>query len=386
MFRSLGIAVLTLGLASSVAPAKNLIDNGDFESGKSPWGFHADTIDNEFEVAGGVAMFNVRPTVNTQLFQAPLALRGGTEYELSFFASVQDAPSKRVQAVEVRQQFGPGNYKAAPNGSLLVAIAQHEAPFTNYGLVRQVNLSSTLKQYVYRFTTTPGDKNDARLRFMFNVQQGIYNYSIDDVVLLAANCGNGVLDDGEDCDDGDTRPGDGCDETCAEEFQISYGQADTDFETLTLRGRGLCTLDDPVPAVPGVFVGDASGALVPLPVLDNGASFILADISGITPLLQATHKVVVTCPGGTREIDVSVGTSLRTVTAQTVCTAAAQCVVTATCPAGEVVGGTWSFDGDLGAVEGGVVTAYGASSYTVSLQGAAGFDGATLGAQIRCAP
>jgi cysteine-rich repeat protein len=47
-------------------------------------------------------------------------------------------------------------------------------------------------------------------------------WTLDDVCLLGlgkrARCGDSVLDDGEQCDDGNTTPGDGCDEVCGVEI------------------------------------------------------------------------------------------------------------------------------------------------------------------------
>ena len=41
--------------------------------------------------------------------------------------------------------------------------------------------------------------------------------------MYRSECGNGILDDNEECDDGNTQAGDGCDDTCQNEDGLSGG-------------------------------------------------------------------------------------------------------------------------------------------------------------------
>ncbi|MBI5507985.1 MAG: DUF4215 domain-containing protein [Deltaproteobacteria bacterium] len=79
--------------------------------------------------------------------------------------------------------------------------------------------------------TTPGDGCDARCHF-------------------EPVCGNSRLDPGEQCDDGNTSPGDGCSPTCQSESRCGDGQvggAETCDDGNTVSGdgcRGNCTLEN----------------------------------------------------------------------------------------------------------------------------------------------
>lgn len=65
-------------------------------------------------------------------------------------------------------------------------------------------------------------------------------------------CGNGILDDGEDCDDGNTADGDGCSSTCTFEEtppccgngQVEYGETCDDGNTTSGDGcSSVCTIE-----------------------------------------------------------------------------------------------------------------------------------------------
>jgi MYXO-CTERM domain-containing protein len=65
-----------------------------------------------------------------------------------------------------------------------------------------------------------------QLRFELKADQGLNfgGWTIDDVCVVAIGekvvspvCGNGTLEDGESCDDGNTVDGDGCSSTCETE-------------------------------------------------------------------------------------------------------------------------------------------------------------------------
>src|SRR5690606_18060760 len=48
-------------------------------------------------------------------------------------------------------------------------------------------------------------------------------------MCMPLNCGNGILDDGEECDDGNTVDGDGCDKYCTNTkiLQVAAGNRNT---------------------------------------------------------------------------------------------------------------------------------------------------------------
>lgn len=64
-------------------------------------------------------------------------------------------------------------------------------------------------------------------------------------VCSGPSCGNGVLEDGEQCDDGNMQPGDGCNAAC----QIEAGKpvAAALFSWLTVTSAGICP-----PCLPGL--------------------------------------------------------------------------------------------------------------------------------------
>ncbi len=61
----------------------------------------------------------------------------------------------------------------------------------------------------------PGDTIRLRFEFMVNHSGGVKGWYVDDVqAYYCQSCGNGQLDEGEQCDDGNRRNGDGCSSTC----------------------------------------------------------------------------------------------------------------------------------------------------------------------------
>jgi cysteine-rich repeat protein len=76
-----------------------------------------------------------------------------------------------------------------------------------------------MTQYSVTFNTPSDTITDGRLMFLFNgADVPGSSIWIDDVVLTpggGAVCGNGVIEAGEQCDDGNTANGDGCSSTCA---------------------------------------------------------------------------------------------------------------------------------------------------------------------------
>ena len=72
---------------------------------------------------------------------------------------------------------------------------------------------------------------------------------------LTGNCGNGAVDAGETCDDGNTVGGDGCSATCQNEPLVEYSQ---DFEALD-QMSGTALSDDGWMVGANVFAGAAPG-------------------------------------------------------------------------------------------------------------------------------
>ena len=119
----------------------------------------------------------ITPGTNDQLQQKPLFINGDTIYLVDFDARSNDGADLRV------------------------SILQNASPFTNYGLSQLVPLETSLQHFSYTFTSTAGDKTDARLMFRLYGNPGTTFY-IDNVVVRPLLCGNNVVDPGEDCDEG----------------------------------------------------------------------------------------------------------------------------------------------------------------------------------------
>lgn len=61
----------------------------------------------------------------------------------------------------------------------------------------------------------PGDTIRLRFEFMINHSGGVQGWYVDDVqAYYCQSCGNGQIDEGEQCDDGNRRNGDGCSARC----------------------------------------------------------------------------------------------------------------------------------------------------------------------------
>lgn len=147
----------------------NLLVNGEFESGTSPWICFSDGIADfsndrpgpESPHAGSVRI--VAEGVNQQLYQIGLRLEPATYYRLRFRA------------------------RADNGGFLSASLLKHACPYTNYGLEGEVfALTSAWKSYSVEFPTRgfSGIMRDARLTFAIGSPHapGV-RYEVDDVTL-----------------------------------------------------------------------------------------------------------------------------------------------------------------------------------------------------------
>ncbi len=118
----------------------------------------------------------------------------------------------------------PGSLQAPPNDNPMAG----EEAFTGTD-EGTVNGSWGQSQLTLDGIAAPGD--DIRIRFEFGVDgcNGVIGWYVDEVEVytcdaVPSDCGNGLLDPGETCDDGNTVPGDGCSDTC----QVEPGWECTD--------------------------------------------------------------------------------------------------------------------------------------------------------------
>jgi cysteine-rich repeat protein len=169
--------------------------NGDFAAGSTGWKFYTNGTGG-FGVVGGEARIqSTAPGTNVQLFQANVAVQGGTAYRL------------RLRA------------RSTSGADAALRLQQHVSPYASYGLSRTLNLTTEMQEFVVVFDTTAGDKTDGRLM----LQLGAYDlansqYYFDDVFLERLDdcpyCGDGRVGFGEDCDDGNRVDGDDCPGDC----------------------------------------------------------------------------------------------------------------------------------------------------------------------------
>lgn len=154
-------------------PGPNILVNGDFESGTSPWTYYQNggagnwfywESASPIPSAGHRARIELGDTVgtNNQLFQGALHFSSDTTYRLTF------------------QHF------ARNNTSFGISLTQQGNDSTNYG-INDVLVSSTPVVQIYRLDFTPtgftGVVNDGTLRFLFNDATHSNSIIVDNVVL-----------------------------------------------------------------------------------------------------------------------------------------------------------------------------------------------------------
>ena len=146
----------------------NIINNHGFESDKTNWRFYSNASGNNFSVVSSDSVEGSKKAMvtfsasgsNMQLNQSSVGVKPSTRYKLSFWAKSNTAHD------------------------LAVRVHKHGYPYTNYGLSKSYDLTSSWKKFTTEFTSTSSATSDARLRFWFvNNAKANDVYHIDDVVL-----------------------------------------------------------------------------------------------------------------------------------------------------------------------------------------------------------
>ncbi len=147
---------------SLFSDADNAISNPRFDDGQTGWRFYTNGS-GSFNVVDGVAeVLTETLSTNIQLYQSDVQISGNTNYRLSFRAN------------------------NTAGADLRVSLRKHVAPYSSYGLKNVlVDVGTEWSSYSIDFTTTPGDRTDARLMFWFGSNEiAGATYSIDDVLLV----------------------------------------------------------------------------------------------------------------------------------------------------------------------------------------------------------
>lgn len=170
---------VTGGTSEPQKTETNLLQNGDFESGTTNWGFYAgdaatwDVGQTGQSSSNGSAVHVSATGSSMQLYQSGIALEQNVMYAIRFAA-----------------------YSNTGHG-LKVSLVQHGAPYACYGLYRhEIPLGTGWNSYlIYVSSTLPAaDVTDGRLQFWFadNAQAGDV-YMIDDVSMAAVGTVAGLV-------------------------------------------------------------------------------------------------------------------------------------------------------------------------------------------------
>ena len=140
---------------------ENAVANGNFSAGNASWTFYTNGA-GSFDTGDGYAeIVTATLATNIQLYQRNISVTGATTYRMRFRA---------------RNTFG---------ANMDVWLRKHTAPYTSYGLRAFIDLTADWQTFTIDFTTTSGDKTDARLMFWFGPHElpGA-SYEIDDIELF----------------------------------------------------------------------------------------------------------------------------------------------------------------------------------------------------------
>jgi len=151
---------------------ENVVINPGFENGKNPWKFYTngtgsfDLTSPGYEGLSAAHITTVTSGTNIQFVQHDVSLKPNTDYEISFSAVSNTGHNFRV------------------------TLCKHGAPYTNYGLSRElVNLTDSWNTYTINFTTKGfgSPVNDARLGFWLATDAVAGDhYWIDNVIFTEA--------------------------------------------------------------------------------------------------------------------------------------------------------------------------------------------------------
>lgn len=158
---------------------------------------------------------------------------------------------------------------------------------------------------------------------------------IDDCSLVLALCGNGTVDAGEACDDGNKDSYDDCTTSCAVNDQGYHApckrmcnkNCDTDVSSGTFTG---CDNVEVPPGAAGVCYVSTKFALAPRHFAEGECSVTAQTCSGgiLCPPNIGDYDTLTTCPAGTTLIDrttMAAGITVKTKTCQLVCETDADC-------------------------------------------------------------
>ena len=161
-------AILTV---NTITPTNNLIINPGFESGTNNWSFFSNagstfTVEPSGDTSPNAAVINIptnistTPPLNVQLNQVNFPLEKGVSYKFSFRGKVN-----------------------VPR-SVIVVIHKNTAPYDNYGLNQQFDLTTSWQTYSATFVSNITMTSDTRIRFWFaEFAQSGDKYYIDNVSL-----------------------------------------------------------------------------------------------------------------------------------------------------------------------------------------------------------
>jgi hypothetical protein len=153
-------------------PTGNIVTNGGFEAGTSPWRYYHNGSGNSFGVVATApvpegtqkARIVLGSTVgtNNQLYQTGLSLTAGAAYRMTFSASASTASSLRVRVVE------------------------QDEDYTTYGFAyRTITLGTSFQTFSIDFTAAnfAGTVNDAMLQFWFVNSGASRSIFLDNIVI-----------------------------------------------------------------------------------------------------------------------------------------------------------------------------------------------------------
>ncbi len=167
-----GATSVPFNITTTPPPSANLVVNGGFESGTSPWKFYHNGTGNAFSVVTTApvpegaykARIVLGSTIgtNNQLYQKGLTLEANTAYRITF------------------------DYHASASTSFRVRVIEQNDDYTVYGFAfRYVYPTTSVQTYTLDFTTAnfTGTVNDAMLQFYFVGGTASRTIYLDNIVI-----------------------------------------------------------------------------------------------------------------------------------------------------------------------------------------------------------